>query len=174
MAIFVALLRAVNVGGTGKLAMSELRELCEDAGFANVTTYIQSGNVVFASKLTVAKVRQKLETALRKKMGKPVGVLLRTPAELEAIVERNPFKKAAPNQVLVLFLDRAASKSALAEIEIPGREKLEASGREVFIHYPDGMGRSKLKTPFAKTATGRNLNTVKKLAELSRTASGHS
>jgi uncharacterized protein (DUF1697 family) len=173
MAIFVALLRAVNVGGTGKLPMSELRELCEHAGFANVTTYIQSGNVVFTSELAAAKVRQKLETALRTKMGKPVGVLLRTPAQLETIVKRNPFKKAAPNQVLVLFLDRAAPKGALAEIEIPGREKLEGSGREVFIHYPDGMGRSKLKTPFAKTATGRNLNTVRKLAELSRASSAH-
>jgi uncharacterized protein (DUF1697 family) len=173
MAVFVALLRAVNVGGTGKLPMSELRTLCEEAGFANVTTYIQSGNVVFTSTLTAGKVRQTLEAALRKKMGKSVGVLLRTPGELEAIVDRNPFEKAAPNQVLVLFLDRAAPKRALAEIEIPGREKLEASGREVFIHFPDGMGRSKLKTPFAKTATGRNLNTVRKLAELSRAAASN-
>lgn len=168
MAVFVAFLRAVNVGGTGKLAMSELRELCEDAGFENVTTYIQSGNLVLTSKLAAAKVKQKLEAALRQKMGKPVGVFLRTPTELEAIVKRNPFKKAAPNQLLVLFLDRAAPKSALANLEIPGREEVKLSGREVFIHYPDGMGRSKLKIPLADTATGRNLNTVRKLIELGR------
>ena len=101
-------------------------------------------------------------------MGKPVGVFLRTPTELEAIVKRNPFKKAAPNQLLVLFLDRAAPKSALANLEIPGREEVKLSGREVFIHYPDGMGRSKLKIPLADTATGRNLNTVRKLIELGR------
>ena len=168
MAVFVALLRAVNVGGTGKLAMSDLRELCQSAGFENVATYIQSGNLVLTSKLAAARVKQKLEAALRQKMRKPVGVFLRTPAELEAIVKRNPFKKAAPNQLLVLFLDRAAPKSALANLQIPGREEVKLSGREVFIHYPDGMGRSKLKTPFADTATGRNLNTVRKLIELSR------
>jgi uncharacterized protein (DUF1697 family) len=174
MAVFIALLRAVNVGGTGKLAMSELREICEDAGFENVTTYIQSGNVVLTSRLAAAQVKQKLEASLRRKMGKPVGVVLRTPAQLEAIVKRNPFKKAAPNQLLVLFLDRAPPKNALANLVIPGWEEVKLSGREIFIHYPDGMGRSKLKTPFADNATGRNLNTVKKLLELSRTASARS
>jgi uncharacterized protein (DUF1697 family) len=154
--------------------MIELRELCEDAGFESVTTYIQSGNVVLRSKLTAAKVKQKLEAALKKKMGKPVGVFVRTPAELESIVKRNPFKRAASNRLIVLFLDRAAPKNALGRLEIPGREEVKLSGREVFIHYPDGMGRSKLKTPFAETATGRNLNTVKKLLELSRTASASS
>ncbi|MGH9460071.1 MAG: DUF1697 domain-containing protein [Vicinamibacteria bacterium] len=174
MAVFVAFLRAVNVGGTGKLAMSELRELCEDAGFENVATYIQSGNLVLTSKLAAAKVKQKLEAVLKKKMGKPVGVFLRTPAELEAVVGRNPFKRAAPHQLLVLFLDRAPPKNAIASLEIPGREEVKLSGREVFIHYPDGMGRSKLKTPFAETATGRNLNTVRKLVELSRAGAASS
>lgn len=166
MAVFVALLRAVNVGGTGKLPMTELRALCEDAGFENVRTYIQSGNVVFTSNLTAAKVKQKLERALRTRMGKDVGVHLRTPAELDAILKRNPFKRAASNRLLVLFLDRAVPKDALKDLEIPGREEVEASGREVFIHYPDGMGRSKLKIPLAQVATGRNLNTVTKLLEL--------
>lgn len=171
MAVFVALLRAVNVGGTGKLVMSELRRLCEDAGFEDVATWIQSGNVVFSSGLPPAKVRQKLETALEKKMGQPVGVHLRTPAALESIVARNPFPAAAPNRVLVLFVDRAPSRDALAGLRIPGREEVELSGREVFVHYPDGVGRSKLKLPFAG-ATGRNLNTVRKLLDLAQAASG--
>jgi uncharacterized protein (DUF1697 family) len=170
MAVFVALLRAVNVGGTGKLPMAELRALCETAGFENVQTYIQSGNVVFTSELGAAKVQQKLERALHESMGKPVGVHLRTPTELEDVLERNPFKRAEPNRLLVLFLDRAVPKDALAGLEIPGREKVEASGREIFIYYPDGMGRSKLKIPLAKVATGRNLNTVKKMLELGRAA----
>jgi uncharacterized protein (DUF1697 family) len=168
MATFVALLRAVNVGGTGKLPMSELRQLCEDAGFERVVTYIQSGNVVFRSKLSEAKVQQTLEKALVVKMGKPFGVLVRTPSELEALVRRNPFKQAAPNRLLVMFLDRRAPKNALADLEIPGREAIKLSGREMFIHFPDGMGRSKLKIPFAKTGTGRNMNTVQKLLELAR------
>jgi uncharacterized protein (DUF1697 family) len=168
MDVFVALLRAVNVGGTGKLRMDELRELCEAVGFDNVSTYIQSGNVILRSELTASGVERKLERALRTKIGKPVGVHLRTPAELEAIVERNPFKQAAPNRLLVLFLDRSPPENALADLGIPGREEVELSGREVYIHYPDGMGRSKLKIPFAQEATGRNLNTVKKLLELSQ------
>ena len=172
MAVFIALLRAVNVGGTGTLAMSDLRELCEQAGFRNVATYIQSGNVVFTSSLTAGKAKQTLEAALHKKMGRPVGVLLRTPQEIDAIIKRNPFTHAAPNRLLVLFLDSAVPKNALASLVIPGREEVEASGREVFIHYPDGMGRSRLKIPFADRATGRNLNTLRKLLELGMAASG--
>lgn len=172
MSVFVALLRAVNVGGTGKLPMSELRALCEDAGFERVTTYIQSGNVVFSSRLPGARVQQKLEAALAAKLGKAVGVHLRTPFELAAIVRRNPFEHAAPNRLLVLFLERAPPRNALAAIEIPGREELRLAGREVFIHYPDGMGRSRLKIPFAKTATGRNLNTVVRLLALARELDG--
>src|SRR5262249_14614684 len=153
VAVFVAFPRAVNVGGTGTLPMSELRRFCEDAGFANVTTYIQSGNVVFTSTLTAEGVARTLTAALGRKLGKPVSVLVRTAADLEAIIKRNPFKQAAPNRLLVLFLDHAAPKNALAGLQIPGREEVRLSGREIFIHYPDGMGRSKLRLPFADTAT---------------------
>ena len=168
MPTYVAFLRAVNVGGTGKLPMSDLRALCEEAGFKNVTTYIQSGNVVFSSKLDASKTQQKLEKALAKKMGKPVGVHVRTPAELAAIITGNPYKKAEPNRLLVFFLDAKLAKDALINLKIPGREELQALGREVFVHYPDGMGQSKLKLPFVSTATGRNLNTVQKMLELCR------
>jgi uncharacterized protein (DUF1697 family) len=168
MTVFVALLRAINVGGTGKLAMSDLCKLCEDAGFRGARTYIQSGNVVFKSALTEAKTKAKLEKSLAAKLKKPCSALLRTGAELEAVIERNPFRKAAANQVLVLFLDEAPAPGALANLLIPGREEVRLDGREVFIHYPDGMGRSKLKVPFAKTGTGRNLNTVAKVAEMAR------
>lgn len=170
MSAFVALLRAVNVGGTGALPMSELRDLCSRIGFSDVATYIQSGNVVFTSAFTAPKVKEKLEAALRKKMGKPVGVHVRTSKELEAALKRNPFRKAAPNRVLVWFLDDPLPKRALAGLQIPGREEVETVGREVFVHYPDGQGKSKLKLPFAAAATGRNLNTVAKLLELGRTA----
>jgi uncharacterized protein (DUF1697 family) len=168
MASFVALLRAINVGGTGILSMSELRELCEAAGFRQVRTYIQSGNVVFTSSLAEVKVKAKLERALAAKLGKPVGVLLRSRAELDAVQNENPFSTAPPNRVIVLFLDEAPPKTALAKLNIPGREEVVLRGREIFIHYPDGQGRSKLKLPFAKNGTGRNLNTVAKLAGMAR------
>lgn len=166
MTVFVALLRAVNVGGTGKLAMNELRSLCEQAGFEQPRTYIQSGNVVVRTRLSEAKVKAKLERELAAKMGKSVRVLVRSGPELERILERNPFEGAAPNQVLVLFLDQAPARDALQDLRIPGREQLELIGRELFIHFPDGMGRSKLKVPFTDVGTGRNLRTVTKLAAL--------
>jgi uncharacterized protein (DUF1697 family) len=168
MSAYAALLRAVNVGGTGKLAMSDLKVLCEKCGFGDVKTYIQSGNVVFTSKLGEPKARAALERELEAKMGKPVGVHLRTPAELATIVEKNPFATVPPNRLLVLFLDRPPPKDALQGIVAPDGEELALGDQEIFIHYPNGMGRSKLKIPFAKTGTGRNLNTVKKLLDLAR------
>jgi uncharacterized protein (DUF1697 family) len=166
MTAYAALLRAINVGGTGKLPMSELRQLCEDAGLSDVATYIQSGNVVFRSQRAEAGVKKLLERALAEKLGKPVGVFVRTRAELAAVLEANPFVKAAPNQVLVLFLDVAPPQGSMEELKPPGGEQVSAQGREVFIHFPQGMGKSKLKLPFQATVTSRNLNTVQKLVSL--------
>jgi uncharacterized protein (DUF1697 family) len=168
MTAFVALLRAINVGGTGKLRMTELVSLCESAGFKRATTYIQSGNAVFESTLAEPKAKAKLEKALAAHMGTPVGALIRTGKELSTAIERNPFKKAAPNRVIVFFLDEAPPPSALTQLTIPGREEVTLIGRELFVHYPDGQGKSKLKIPVAKTGTGRNLNTVAKLAAIAR------
>jgi uncharacterized protein (DUF1697 family) len=174
MSVFVALLRAVNVGGTGMLAMRNLRTLCEQAGFQNVATYIQSGNVVFKCEMTADKAKQRLEAALQKKLGQPMRVFLRTPKELEEILKRNPFTEAAPNQLVVVLLDGAAPRNTLAGFRSAGREEVKMSGREVFVHYPDGIGRSKLKLPFADQGTARNLNTVRRLHELAVTASKQS
>jgi uncharacterized protein (DUF1697 family) len=166
MTVFVAMLRAVNVGGTGKLPMSELIRACEAAGFEQAKTYIQSGNVVFKSRLAEAKVQAKLAKALETKLKKPATVLVRTATELDAVIAGNPFARAAPNQLLIMFLARAPAHDALASLRIPGSEQLRLLGRELFIHFPDGMGRSKLKVPLAELGTGRNLNTVLKLAAL--------
>jgi uncharacterized protein (DUF1697 family) len=122
MQVFVALLRAVNVGGTSKLAMSALRQLCEQAGFSGVVTYIQSGNVVLRSDGDAGSVKRTLEAALAVEMGKPVAVLVRTRVELEAIVARNPFPEAEPVRVLVLFLDEPVPDGALADLAIPADE----------------------------------------------------
>lgn len=163
---YVALLRAVNVGGTGKLDMGDLRKLCEGCGFERVATYIQSGNVVFQSKRSEASVQKLLEQSLTEQMGKPVGVLVRAAEELSAVIENNPFPDAPPNRVIVLFLAAPTPRGALDKIETPAGEQLAARGREVFIHYPEGQGTSKLKLPFQKTGTGRNLNTVRKLSSM--------
>jgi uncharacterized protein (DUF1697 family) len=168
MSVFVAFLRAVNVGGTGKLPMATLRSLSEGAGFTNVTTYIQSGNVVFESRLPEPKVKAALEKALAAEMGKACTVMIRSGPELATVIARNPFPSALANQLLVVFLDEAPTASALAAVRIPGREQLRLDGRELYIHFPDGMGKSKLRVPFAATGTGRNLNTVVKLAAMAK------
>ena len=168
MTTLIALLRAVNVGGTGKLPMAELRKLCADAGFSDVRTYIQSGNVVLRTRGSAASAKTKLEKALAAKLGKPCQVLVRTAEELEATVKGNPFPEAAPNQLLILFLDDAPPKDALKGWKIPGRERLAVRGRELFAQFPDGMGSSKLKVPFADIGTGRNLNSVRKLIAMTQ------
>lgn len=166
MNTFVALLRAINVGGTAILPMVELRKLCTSCGFENVATYIQSGNVVFQSELPADKVQQKLAAALLKKIGKAVEVHLRSPSDLASLLKKNPFPRAQPNRLNVWFMQQPLPRGELAKIAIPGNEELKAVGREVFVHYADGMGRSKLKLPFSKTGTARNLNTVSKLAAM--------
>ena len=163
MPAYAALLRAVNVGGTGKLAMTDLRKLCEDAGFADVATYIQSGNVVFTSKRGEASVKKLLEAALAEKLGKPCGVLVRTADELRQLLDANPFPKAAPQRLLMLFLDEKPAADSLKDVVAPGGEELRVCGRHVVVHFPNGMGQSKLKLPFRNVGTGRNLNTVRKL-----------
>ncbi len=166
MPAYAALLRAVNVGGTGKLLMTELRRLCEEGGLQDVTTYIQSGNVVFRSPRSEAGVKKLLEKALAEKLGKPVGVLVRQAEELRSLLEQNPFPGAPTNRVLVLFLDEKPPASALKQVVAPDGEEVRAGGRHIFIHYPQGLGRSKLKLPLTQVGTARNLNTVAKLIAL--------
>jgi uncharacterized protein (DUF1697 family) len=165
MTNYVALLRAVNVGGTGKLPMAELRAMCESLGFANVRTYIASGNVVFSSKLSEKAVKKKLESALETYAGKPVGVLIRTAAELAAVLDANPFKSAAPNQTVAIFLDAAPPAETLSGVSGQQAEEIALGVREIYVHYGNGIAKSKLKIATAKTGTARNMNTVATLAE---------
>ena len=162
----IALLRAVNVGGTGKLPMAELKAICKAAGFAQVETYIASGNVVFESKMTSAKVKAELEKRLNVYAGKPVGVVVRTPDEMAAVLAANPFPKAAPNRTMVIFLDKPPPADALDHATGQQDEEMRLGKREIFVHYGAGMGTSKLKIPAAKNGTARNMNTVAKLVEM--------
>ena len=166
MAKYIALLRSVNVGGTGKLPMADLRAMCEDAGFAHAQTYIASGNVLFESKVSAAKVKSELETRLLDYAGRPITVIVRTPAEMVAIHKANPFPKAAPTQAVVIFLDKPPPADALDHAVGVKNERMALGKREIFVHYGSGVGTSKLRIPAAKTGTMRNMNTVAKLAEL--------
>jgi uncharacterized protein (DUF1697 family) len=166
MASFVALLRAVNVGGTGKLPMSELKAICEELGFGAVRTYIASGNVVFTSRKSEAAVKAALEKRLAAHAGKPVGVLLRTAAEMAQVLADNPFPKAAPNRTMAVFLDRAPPADTLTGIRGQKDEEIRLGRREIYIHYGQGMGKSKLVIAAAKAGTARNMNTVAVLAKM--------
>jgi uncharacterized protein (DUF1697 family) len=166
MPVYVALLRAVNVGGTGALPMAELTAVCEGLGFTDVKTYIQSGNVVFRSGETEAHVRKHLEDALAEKMGGSLGVLVRNAKEMAAIAAVSAFPDAKPNFLLVYFLAEAPAKNALDALVALDGEEVSIAGREIHIHYPNGSGRSKLKLPALKPGTSRNLNTVRKLATM--------
>lgn len=163
---YVALLRAVNVGGTGKLPMTELKAMCVDEGFADVQTYIASGNVVFSSKLGAPRVKAALEQRLHAYAGKPVGVIVRSADEIAAVLKANPFPKEPPNTTVAIFLDAPPPKDALKDIKGQQDEQVRLGKREIYVAFGSGMGRSKLKIVAAASGTARNINTIAKLAEL--------
>jgi uncharacterized protein (DUF1697 family) len=165
---YIALLRAVNVGGTGKLPMVELKAICVRLGFENVRTYIASGNVVFESGLPLVKIRAELESRLADYAGKPMGVHIRTDVELKAVLAANPFPQAPGNRCVVIFLDAEPPVDALSKISGQADEKLGMGAREIYVWYGEGMAHSKLKISAAKEGTARNMNTVKKLVELAK------
>ncbi|MGH8157348.1 MAG: DUF1697 domain-containing protein [Rhodanobacter sp.] len=172
MTTYVALLRAVNVGGTGKLPMNELKAMCETAGFIDVRTYIASGNVVFSSRLAESAVKKKLEQQLHDYAGKPVSVIVRTAAEMTQVLACNPFSNEPGNRVVAIFLDNAPPADALDAVTHQKGERLACGTREIYVHYGDGMADSRLTIPAAKAGTARNMNTIAKLAGMATELQG--
>jgi len=166
MTTFIGLLRAVNVGGTGKLPMRDLKALCEQLGFGEVRTYLASGNVVFTSGMSEAEIKTALEDGLAAYAGKPVGVMVRTGAELAAVLAANPFPDAPPNRTVAIFLDEPPPSDTLDDARGRADEEIVSGKREIYVRYGEGMGKSKLRIPAARTGTARNMNTVARLAAL--------
>jgi uncharacterized protein (DUF1697 family) len=166
MSTHIALLRAVNVGGTGKLPMAELRAIAEGLGYGKVRSYIASGNLLVDSRLAADRVREQLEAALAERMGKPVGVVLRSAAELDALIAANPFPDAAPNRVIVSLLNETLPFDAAAGVRHQKDEQIVWAPREVYVFYGEGMRDSKLRIPAAEAGTARNLNTLRALLEM--------
>ena len=148
--------------------MTELKAMCAQAGFTVVETYIASGNVVFNSELSSADVRAALEEKLRAYAGKPVGVAVRTAAEMQAVLDNNPFKRKSPNYTVAIFLDECPPSDALDRVAGHTDEAMRLGTREIYVHYPIGMGRSKLKIFAAKDGTARNMNTIAKLVDMAQ------
>ena len=169
MTSYVALLRAVNLGPTNQMPKAALTAIGEACGFAQVRTYIASGNLLFASDEDEATVKATLEARLAVHAGKPIPAIIRTAAELAAIRDGNPFPDAPGNRVIAILLDAPPSLDALAHARHVAGEQMALGSRELYIRYTDtGMGQSKLIVPAAKAGTGRNMNTIAKLAMLSR------
>jgi len=164
MRTYIALLRAVNVGGSGKLAMDDLVALCTAAGFREVRTYIASGNVVFSSRASEKTIKAALAEQLAAHLGKPVGVLVRTAAEMQAVLAANPFPLAAANRTVAIFLDAAPPADTLSRVSGLGAEEIRLGKREIYVHYGAGMAVSKLKIAAAQAGTALNMNTVARLA----------
>ena len=167
MTAYVALLRAVNVGGR-QLKMNDLKHIAKEQGLESPRTYIASGNLLFASSTAEKAVKAVLEQAIEEHMGKDVGVMVRTAAQMRAVVEANAFPEEPANRVVAIFLDEQPPKDALEDAKNIADERMALGTREIYVHYPSGQGRSKLKIPAAARGTARNMNTVAKLAELAK------
>ncbi|HEY5337224.1 MAG TPA: DUF1697 domain-containing protein [Rhizomicrobium sp.] len=173
----VAFLRAVNVGGTGRVPMAELKALAEDIGLAEPATLLQSGNLVFeAGGKTPDALEKLLEREIAKTFKVETDIMVRTSRQLKAAIERNPFSKEAKNdpaRLHVHFLKTPAKPAAVAALTkaIKGPESVKGTGGEIVIYYPDGAGNSKLTNAVIERhlgarGTSRNWNTVTKLAEM--------
>lgn len=171
MTVYVAFLRAVNVGGHGKLAMRDLVSVAEGCGFQSVGTYIASGNLVFTSDLDAERVGAKLEAALEDFTGGTVAVMVRSAGALRAALGACPFIEPAGSRVAILFLAGPLDAGALL-LKGVGDEEVVPGLAEVFVHYPGGMGRSRLKIEGTGPYTARNRNTVERMVEMAAALGG--
>ncbi len=170
----VALLRGINIGPRQRVSMPELRELLEGLGYTDVQTLVQSGNVVFTARAKPATLEKKLEQEIEKQLGVDPKVVVRTRDELEAAIEANPFDVPKdPKNLHVTFLSGEPDAAAREKLEAAdlGPDELEFAGREIYILYANGMGRSELAKQLTRAklgvaATDRNWNTVTKLLEM--------
>lgn len=148
--------------------MEELRQIAGELGLEEPRTYIASGNLLFHSSGEELALKRALESAITEHMSAHVGVMIRTADELADTAKANVFASEPGNLVTAIFLDRAPSADALQFARNATDEQMALGKREIFVHYPSGQGRSKLRIPAAVAGTARNMNTVIKLAELSR------
>ena len=178
MATHIALLRAVNLAGRNRVGMPALRQLLGKLGFSGARSLLQSGNLVFeADAKPDAALERLLEAETKKRLGLEVDYVIRSAKEWGRVVANNPFPSEAkrdPGHLLVMFMKSAPKASDVKSLQgaIRGREVVRARGKELYAVYPDGVGRSKLthaliEKTLGRRGTGRNWNTVLKLAEMS-------
>jgi uncharacterized protein (DUF1697 family) len=173
----VALLRSINLGSHKKVAMDDLREVLTELGFSDVRSVLQTGNVTFQSQSrTTAQLERLLETEVDKRLALQTDFFVRTGDEWKSVVSHNPFREEArrdPAHLVVVFLKDAPDASQVKALQaaITGRERVGAHGKQAYIVYPDGIGRSRvtsslIERKLATRGTGRNWNTVLKISDL--------
>lgn len=177
MPAIVSMLRGVNVGAHHRISMAALRELYEKLGLQDARTYVQSGNVVFkTAEGDLPGLARLIEDAIEQAFNFHADIILRTTAELRDVIAKNPFRAREnidPGKLLVLFLAGHASQQGRERVRglNTGPEELYIGEREIYIYFPNGMGRSKLpwaslETVLKTPSTGRNWNSVTKLLKM--------
>jgi uncharacterized protein (DUF1697 family) len=179
MKTYIALLRGVMPTGKNKVPMAQLRSILTEAGFENVRTYIQSGNVLVDTKLSAKEVEMKVHELIKQHIGAHISVVVRTSGQLQKVLDANPFRDGFdPSRVFyVLFKNRPnpIKVEALSALDFEN-EKMFIGTDEAYLYLPENAARSKLSNVFLErkleiTATTRNLNTMKKMVELGRLSS---
>ena len=166
MTSYVAMLRAVNVAGTGKLPMAELKAIGVGCGFRNVRTFIASGNLLFDSDFAEAEVAKLVADQVAAFFGRPVPLFVRSATEMAAVVAGNPFGDDKPSRVMAHFIAEPPSATMLAAARDVAGERMALGPRMIYVSYGEGIGKTKLKLPAVKLGTARNLNSVARMAEL--------
>jgi uncharacterized protein (DUF1697 family) len=183
MAVIISMLRGVNVGGHNKIKMEALRALYESLKLRDAQTYVQSGNVIFRTdERDMSRLAKRIEDGIERKFGFRPDVILRTAAEMRDVVARNPFAKRRgiePGKLLVSFLASDPGQEGREKVRQMkcDPEEMRIEGREIYIYFPNGAGRSKLNWAglgkmLKTTATGRNWNSVTKMLEMAEKVEG--
>jgi uncharacterized protein (DUF1697 family) len=172
VATYVAFLRGVNLGTTNKISMPALRAMAEDLGYADVATYINSGNLILSSAKKADTVEREISKTIKDTFGRPIDVTVRTPAQLKKILAENPYPDGNPSQVTVAFLTKEPAKDAKDKVAAVAKdyEPFTIAGQQVYVNYSQGIGRSKLAEKFSDiigvSSTVRNIRTVDKVLAL--------
>lgn len=166
MTAYVALLRAVNVAGTGKLPMSALQRMGEECGFEHVRTFIASGNLLLASDVEEDEVRTLVAARVAAFFGREVPVFVRSAAEMAELAGANPFADDKPSRVMAHVIDDEPTHAMLAEARQVQGERMALGPRAIYVSYGEGIGTSKLKVPALAAGTARNMNSVGRMAAL--------
>ena len=166
MTVYVALLRAVNVAGTGKLPMAALKAIGEDCGFVNVRTFIASGNLLFESAQGEKAVQRGIEERIETLFGKRIPVFVRSAAEMTQVAGGNPFGDDKPSRVMAHFIADPPTAAMVEAATGVNGERMALGPRAIYVSYGEGIGKTKLKLPAVREGTARNMNSVARIAAM--------